>query len=808
MTPTQTRLALLANGYSPLANRDKRTFMKGWPTLEITPSVIREWETGRHRRDVATGVRQERGLVMIDVDIDDEQAVAEFFDIAVEQVPQIEFAPVRMGGGAKEGWFFRLADGEKPFRYCGSTGHVRPGEDPENDSLPIHRVEVWGGAEARQFGAYGPHTVNDAGEVERVYRWREDTGGLLETPFEKLPVITLAEIEKLCALAGGLLTAKGWPRSLRVKAGRHNGEIAYDLTDAMVFDCNDGETRKLQQLRDYIRSSASPRCSASWLEGPAAQNRTRCLLSLTHDGVISILDTASYDRHQPAAAKVETTPERMDRLAKALEDKGHKLEVPEDAPDSFKTAVVDLHENYVFNPSRQRNCLPIYDREDASATLTNLRLAYAPHAVETEPGPRGGRPKKINPVDVWVNSPERITGNIDYRFAPGRPRGLFEDHGRRFINSYTPIEHKQPDPEIMDLWVEFLRHLLPHDEEREWFMDWLAYKLQNLAIPGVAVLMETPTFGTGRGTLTDIITAAVGARHTATITATQLLGGQSQSQYNDWLVGRLFIFIEEVLQDGEDSSAMGWKRKKSYERMKEFLDPRPREVQINRKGLPNYTDVAAASYLMATNHQGALPVETHDRRFVVLRNTETRLLDAPDELARRLFEQKEGGYFREAMGAAVWHWAQERDVSAFDPYFAPDWGGKAEMSTANRDELDDLIRDVLTQWPHDWADRSTFGQVVRRKAEAEGLDDAYRSIRRRATDALQAEWKATPRGTMMNFVGSARIVCFRTKEEHDRVAGLSLVQRSEELEEQRKGNVAPTPQLLAARLGLTVHEGG
>src|SRR5690606_36695232 len=107
---TQLRLQLLENGFSPICNRDKATYLKGWPSLEITPETIDKWGR-RHKRDKATGLRVENGLAVIDIDIDDQELVDALANAILDLVPQLddEASPllVRRGGGVKEAWFVR-----------------------------------------------------------------------------------------------------------------------------------------------------------------------------------------------------------------------------------------------------------------------------------------------------------------------------------------------------------------------------------------------------------------------------------------------------------------------------------------------------------------------------------------------------------------------------------------------------------------------------------------------------------------------------------------------------------------------------
>src|SRR5690606_37488122 len=130
--------------------------------------------------------------------------------------------------------------------------------------------------------------------------------------------------------------------------------------------------------------------------------------------------------------------------------------------------------------------------------ISKFRLEMLRNAAE-EVGPRGGR-RLINPVDVWLRH-ERLIVVDGLRMRPDQPRPTFEDNGRRYVNCYDPPLHLS-EGGCAQAGVEFLEHLIPDDEERRWFTQWLAFKLRYPHIPGPAVVMVAhKTFGTGRGTL-------------------------------------------------------------------------------------------------------------------------------------------------------------------------------------------------------------------------------------------------------------------------------------------------------------------
>src|SRR5262249_52290174 len=63
---TQIRLQLLANGYVPILNRGKVPALTGWQTITIGEETVRSWDRSTHP---STGLRAERGMAIIDVDV-------------------------------------------------------------------------------------------------------------------------------------------------------------------------------------------------------------------------------------------------------------------------------------------------------------------------------------------------------------------------------------------------------------------------------------------------------------------------------------------------------------------------------------------------------------------------------------------------------------------------------------------------------------------------------------------------------------------------------------------------------------------
>ena len=291
---TDIRRALLANGYTPLANKDKMCILKGWPSLHVDDAQIDVWSGQLKWR--ATGVRIERGLVAVDLDVNDAVAINAIIDALPADIwALLQNSPVRRGKGAKEAWFCRLAEGESSFYRLASAGYRQPDSAPD---VVVHRVEIFAGETGRQFGAYCAHTIGHDGEVEVTYRW-EEARGLADTPFDDLPRLTRAQLAVVADTASCVLADLGWINDEMSKTGFSTPSVIYDLDD-QIFETQEYGPLSLAQLEAACVVGDQIRLSASWLEGPSATNPTRCIASLNpSDDRVFVFETASFITHRP-----------------------------------------------------------------------------------------------------------------------------------------------------------------------------------------------------------------------------------------------------------------------------------------------------------------------------------------------------------------------------------------------------------------------------------------------------------------------------------------------------------------------------
>ncbi len=717
----ELRLRLRRNGYSVLPNRDKQIYMEGWPKAAQTEENIKSWTP--KRRWQATGIRLDNGLAVIDVDVATEPVCGAIMNKVAELFDKwdIDFDAVPIRGNTENEKVAIFVRTEEPFNRL-HTSRWQP--EGANSDDPAHSVEIFGGLAPRQFGAFGAHTIDRTGEVLVRYEWM-DGPTPADTPFDNLPVLNKRQFFDILKAAMAAFNKASMQPVAMSQIGEDKSEQVYDLTDEMEFHCNDDTTHTLEELEDA--SLAGLRCSASWLEGDSARRTDRCLISRDHDGNLCIWETSSGTTHYrqtqdvaewsekfgarlieklgepPAQASCagdleQKTANRaenddIDKVQPNLENEEEgapnlKFKMPERRPvidddDEFNVVVWKLLRLYAHCPSRTQCVIPIWDSHAVGDgfNFTAFRQMFQKH-VKVEIGPRGGE-IKINPVDAWMSSKQHLE-IVGLGMRPDMPRPVYEEEDRQFVNTYHPPAHDYTGGDT-GLFFDFMDLLVPNENEREYFLNWLAYKMRYPHVPGPMIVMVAKRHGTGRGTLADILRALFGRSYIASIPFQHVMGKQTQSQYTDWQVDNLIVIVNESLE----TEGSAYKSKQAtYEHLKELVDPRNIERYIVVKSVQSFKAIVCASYLVASNNIDALPLADDDRRTYIIMNGDP----APETFWRRL-----NAWMKDPANiAALAQLLRDRDTGSYSPYAPPPpSSGKSQMIEANKTELDELIEEVF-----------------------------------------------------------------------------------------------------------------
>ena len=286
---------------------------------------------------------------------------------------------------------------------------------------------------------------------------------------------------------------------------------------------------------------------------------------------------------------------------------------PEAARKACFMAALDwMLVNYAFMKSAFMGKGGIVSLVDGElGTVASLRGYMQPYAIVKE-GQQEGSVKIRSVVDTWLRHPMRA--HIDkIQTRPDKPRPTFEEDGLTILNRYWPPAHPTEGGNIAP-FTTFFAHLVPDEAERAWLWNWLSHKVRRPWVPMVAVIMVAEKFGTGRGTLFDILELLFGATYVVPCEFGELTGTSSGARFNDRLANALFAVVNEaVAEDGEHQS----QRRLHYDALKNVIDPSPTAATPFRGERPERlrAEIPPMSTMVATQHRDVVKLPWDDRRF-------------------------------------------------------------------------------------------------------------------------------------------------------------------------------------------------
>ena len=318
-------------------------------------------------------------------------------------------------------------------------------------------------------------------------------------------------------------------------------------------------------------------------------------------------------------------------------------------------------------------------------TVAAMRGLMQPYAI-VEEGPYGGL-HKTSVVDAWMSHPLRAhIDKIQTRFDRLRP--TFEEEGVIVYNRYWPSVHPVSGGELKSFDAFFAR-LIPNDTEREWMWNYLAHKARRPWVPMIAVIMVAEEFGTGRGTLFDILELLFGEDYVVPCTFGELTGTAAGARFNDRLANALIATVNEAADEDGHQQA---RRRLNYEALKNIIEPSPTaRHRFEAKGQHAYAQRSARTTMIATNHRDVMKLPAEDRRFsVVTCGSKMTPSERTDIRTWMAVPENIGALYRALlMRPAV-------PLDMFDPYGdPPPFAGRLEMIEMGETRLEDAYRTAV-----------------------------------------------------------------------------------------------------------------
>ena len=218
---------------------------------------------------------------------------------------------------------------------------------------------------------------------------------------------------------------------------------------------------------------------------------------------------------------------------------------------------------------------------------------------------------------------------------------------------------------------------------------WLAHKARRPWIPMVAVIMVAEEFGTGRGTLFDILDLVFGKDYVAPCSFGELTGKAPGARFNARLADALFVVVNEAVdEDGHQQS----QRRTTYDALKNVFEPSPTaRRRFEQKNEHVGAQRAAMSGIIATQHSDVVKLPWDDRRFSVITcGAKMTAAQTADIRAWMAVPENIGALLRalQATPAAA--------LEDFDPFGTPPpFAGRLEMIGLGKTDVEDAYEAAM-----------------------------------------------------------------------------------------------------------------
>ncbi len=335
--------------------------------------------------------------------------------------------------------------------------------------------------------------------------------------------------------------------------------------------------------------------------------------------------------------------------------------------------LAELLEDAVYLSKRDTITLLSASTVDCSAEHFKRLLAASTDSVMTSNGPRV---KYVS--ELWLAHPNRKT-TAGRTFAPGAGVLCKDPDGDTAVNTWRPIDHKPPRNwrQRSKPFLDHIKYLVPNTEERNQIFLWLAHLIQRPGgMPPWHVVMYTDgAQGVGRNWLAAVIGRVVQPYAALHVDIGALAGTAHGIGFNGALAGKLFACVDEL-----HASAFAAGGRRMMETLKTTLTAETR--LLNPKYGRQTVEFNRLRVLILSNHCGAMPLDSEDRRFLVIRNP-----DAPksSKYYTDLYQLLGDDEFI----ASVWHYLNTHDVSHLAL-------GRAPMTTAKKVLIEATEPDYVT----------------------------------------------------------------------------------------------------------------
>lgn len=249
-------------------------------------------------------------------------------------------------------------------------------------------------------------------------------------------------------------------------------------------------------------------------------------------------------------------------------------------------------------------------------------------------GAAGSGPSK-SPSDAFLKNETWVAPRAHGTcFRPEMPPGsLIQEDELLLLNCYVPL-HVPRKAGDASRFLSHLALMIPDEHDRDILLHWMASACQNVGKKFFWWPAIQGTKGNGKTMLLDIMTYCIGRRYTHLVNPEAML--KTGNQFNDWILNKMFIGIEEIRTDG---------RRDLLNMLKTTVTSL--SIVAEGKGLKQVTVDNRANGMALTNYQDGLPIDDDERRYAIFFTAQQRAEDI-------IRDGMGGEYFPK-----LWDWLRE-----------------------------------------------------------------------------------------------------------------------------------------------------
>jgi len=256
------------------------------------------------------------------------------------------------------------------------------------------------------------------------------------------------------------------------------------------------------------------------------------------------------------------------------------------------------------------------------------------------------RDQKYTPLSFLKKHPD-FQKAVDFTYKPGTAERMVYVEKKLMVNVYEEHDFK-PDPKAdTDIYYALLKHVIPHEDCRNHFLNWNAWILQNKGKKiRHGLILQSDEFQLGKGSLYDVMRDILGR-----VNAKKIELDQALDKGKGYLINSIMVLIDEAKSTG------AWQEKQQLiNTLKTIIS----EGSVGIRQLyKEYSEQdTCTNYWINTNHRDAFALPPNEVRYWVY-FCENKRNDAmlKDFHTQRLNHNMSAGIYADML---------DRDVSKFD----------------------------------------------------------------------------------------------------------------------------------------------